>query len=319
MPALYIISAVIGTAALLYLIFIFAPSIVFYKKIFNKKSATPLDEIDISKTYFAPFEKEMRDAADRVESTYEMKRVGIEAYDGVTLYADLIDLGFDRTVAFFHGFSATPIINFGMHTERFIAEGYNVLLVYQRAHSVSGGEHCTLGLYESNDVLSWVNWFDGQENIKSVVLYGISMGATTIAYAAKDITSEKVKAIVLDCGYDTPWNQIARDCKRRHLPDFLLLPVINLFFRHGYKDDLRRSAAEALKKNRIPAFFLHGTADMTVDCRDSVLMHESCASEKKLLLAEGLHHTLAFSTGDDKLRKEVFDFLDKYTKGDLKK
>lgn len=308
-----VVLIIIAVIAFLYLVFAVGPAIVAFNKVFEKKSDKPLEKLNISKTYFAPFEKDMRDAAARLEAKYEFKRVGITSFDGLPLYADYIDVGSDRTVACFHGYSAAPIINFCMPAEYFLSAGYNVLLIYQRGHSVSGGEYSALGLLEKYDVLSWVDYLDKQP-VPQVVLYGISMGASTLAYASPDIKSEKVKALVIDCGYLSPYHQIYRDCVRRHLPGKLILPVINLFTKIKYKLDLKESTTEPLKHNKIPTFFLHGKADETVPYNDSEVNYSACASEKKLLLPEKLHHTLAFATGDSSVRAEVFDFLHRYIK-----
>ena len=92
MTALYIILVVLGTVLVLYLVFIIGPTILSFDKIFGKKSAEPLKGRDISKSYFAPFEQMMRDAAARVEKNYELQRVRTTSYDGLDLYADYIDL-----------------------------------------------------------------------------------------------------------------------------------------------------------------------------------------------------------------------------------
>lgn len=300
---------VLAVLLILYLVFVVGPAVIAYGKIFGKKSAEPLKGRDISNSYFAPFEQMMRDAVARVEKNCVLQRVKTKSYDGLELYADYIDAGSDKTVAFFHGYSASPLVNFGVHTEYFTQRGYNVLLVFQRAHSVSGGEHCTLGVLERHDVLSWVEWLD-KTPAENVVLYGISMGTSTIAYASPEIKSGKVKALILDCGYTSPYIQIYRDCVRRRLPGKLLMPLINARFRREFKDDLRINTADALKNNRIPAVFLHGKADETVPYHDSEINYEACGGRKKLLLPDGLHHTLSFSTGDDDLRNEVFEFVE---------
>lgn len=309
MTAVYIILAVLAAVLVLYIVFIVGPSILSFDKIFGKKSAEPLEGRDIANSYFAPFEQMMRDAVARVEKTYELQRVKITSYDGLDLYADYIDRKSDKTVAFFHGYSASPLVNFGPHTEYFAERGYNVLLVFQRAHSVSGGEYCTLGVSERFDVLSWVDWID-KTPAKNAVLYGISMGASTIEYAAKEIKSEKIKALVLDCGYLSPYLQIYRDCKRRRLPGKLIMPILSVMFRRKLHEDLKMNTAEALKNNRIPALFLHGKADMTVPYNDSQVNYDACESKKKLLLPDGLHHTLSFSTGSDEMRAEIFEFIE---------
>ena len=309
MTAVYIILAVLGTVLVLYLVFIIGPTILSFDKIFGKKSAEPLEGRDIANSYFAPFEQMMRDAVARVEKNYELQRVKITSYDGLDLYADYIDRKSDKTVAFFHGYSASPLVNCGTHTEYFAERGYNVLLVFQRAHSVSGGENCTLGVLERHDVLSWVDWLDAT-GAKNVVLYGISMGASTIEYAAPEIKSGKVRALVLDCGYTSPYIQIYRDCVRRRLPGRLILPILRIMFRSRFKEDLKMDTADGIKNNKIPALFLHGKADKTVPYNDSQINYDACGSKKKLLLPDGLHHTLSFSTGSDEMRAEIFEFIE---------
>lgn len=309
MTALYIFLGVLGTALILYLVFIVGPTILSFDKIFGKKSAEPLKGRDIANSYFAPFEQMMRDAVARVEKNYELQRVKTTSYDGLDLYADYIDRESDNTVAFFHGYSASPLVNCGAHAEYFAERGYNVLLVFQRAHSVSGGEYCTLGIIERRDVQSWVDWID-KTPAKNAVLYGISMGASTIEYAAQDIKSEKIKALVLDCGYTSPYIQIYRDCVRRHLPGKLILPLLDIMFKRRFKENLKMNTADALKNNKIPALFLHGKADETVPYEDSQINYDACGGKKKLLLPDGLHHTLSFSTCGDELRAEIFEFIE---------
>ena len=306
MIVLYVLSALLA----LYLIFIVGPATVAYFKIFGKRSASPLDDMDISKTYFAPYEKMMRAAADELKKL-PSERIRIKAYDGIDLYADHINVGSDKTAVFFHGYKATPEINFGVHAKSFIDHGYNVLLVYMRGHSVSGGENNTLGLIEQYDVLSWVNFLD-KTDVKHIVLYGISMGASTIAYASPHITSRKVCAMVMDCGFISPAAQISRDCTIRKLPAPLLIPVINAIFKKRFGLDLNEKTTDALKYDAIPVLFLHGTSDLTVTYKDSQLNYDACAADKKLILAEGLHHTLAFSTCGSEVREQIFDFLEQH-------
>jgi pimeloyl-ACP methyl ester carboxylesterase len=76
--------------------------------------------------------------------------------------------------------------------------GFHLFLFDHRTMGVSGGRHCTYGHHEHRDTLAAVEWLRGA-GVRSVGLYGISMGAATALLAAA--ADPQIAAVVSDCAF----------------------------------------------------------------------------------------------------------------------
>lgn len=68
-------------------------------------------------------------------------------------------------------------------------------------HGKSGGNLCTLGLREAEDVEAAVNYLASRANYAQIVLWGKSMGAVAALIYQSQTGSESVKALVLDSAF----------------------------------------------------------------------------------------------------------------------
>lgn len=96
----------------------------------------------------------------------------------------------------------------------FIKEGYNVLSISQRAHNKSEGETISMGYYESDDLLDWIQYIVKRDPDCSIVLYGVSMGAATVMMTLGKDIPRNIKAAIEDCGYTSAWDEFAYQLKR---------------------------------------------------------------------------------------------------------
>lgn len=126
--------------------------------------------------------------------------------------------------------------------------------------------------------------------------------------------ADKVRALVLDCGFKSPYSQMKRDMEMRHLPVFLLMPIIMLLSKRVLKVDIKNEVGSSLGKCKIPALFLHGTADRTVPLSEGRENFESCASEKDMIVVEDADHTMSFHVGGEKVQTAVADFIKNHRK-----
>lgn len=306
----WLLWSLLGLAAL-FAVFALGPAIVGYYCIFKRKKAILLEDKDLSQTYFAPYADEVRDALAFLRET-PFEEVAITAKDGVELKADHYVCGSDKTVIFFHGYCSAPQNNFCVQARDLYRRGYNMLLVHQRGHGKSGGKHTTMGLSERYDLLSWLDWVAEQPTARRIVLYGTSMGGTTIAYASPMLADRtSVKAMVLDCGFLVPYEQLCRECKVRHVPAESMMIVVRWLAKLRLKVDPEESTTESLKQARTPALFLHGTGDETVPVKRGIDAYESCAAEKELIVVEGAAHTISYLVGGVEVRTKVWDFLER--------
>ena len=72
------------------------------------------------------------------------------------------------------------------------------------------------------------------------------------------------------------------------------------------------STLDAMRKNRLPVLFVHGTADELVPSYMSVQNYEACVSEKTLFLAEGAAHGMSYLIKREECEKLLEDFLDRH-------
>lgn len=275
---------------------------------FGRKKGIPLEEQDVHGTaYEACADKMIR--ASRRFSSRATSKITVKGRDGVALVGRYLAGTNGKAVLFAHGYCSTPMNNFSLQAERLAEQGYALLLPDERAHGESGGRYTELGLEEQYDLLAWLEWLSGQEGIVSIAVYGMSMGCAAAAYASDKIANPKVKALVLDSGFISPYDEMASDCRKRHLPPAILLPWVVLCGKVFLKKDIRIPVTDSLKNTKLPALFIHGSADSNVSPEQGLRNFEACASAKDRLLIEGADHTLAYAVGGEKTAERLDRFL----------
>lgn len=306
MIIIYILLAVI----LFLIVFLIAPTVVCYRFIFGRKRVFPLDDEKLNKPAIEPYKKRMlTDLSYLRDQGFE--RVSVTAGDGVTLCGDYYDRGGAQTVLMVHGYNADPYVNLVSPARWFYDEGFNVLVIYQRAHACSGGNRCGMGLIEKDDVALWVREMIKKDASQRILLYGTSMGGSTLAYLCDTFTDEHVPCMMIDSGYISADNQLHCDAKRMHLPT-LLIPFLRWVCRGELKIDIREKTTEHLKNAKKPILFFHGTADLTVSLEEGQRNYEACSSDKTFVMVEGAGHTTAFCADEQQVTSAMREFLNTY-------
>lgn len=292
----------------LYLIFIVGPAVVAFFKVFERKECPALDELDLAATAYAPCAELLsaRYARMKAEPSQE---VSLTAFDGTELRAKLYARGNGRLAVLMHGYRSAPLNSFCTQASDLLDGGFDVLLPWQRAHGPSGGKRSTLGVRESRDLLSWLEWAEGRYG--EILVYGVSMGAASVAYASPDLPA-RVRAMVLDCGFISPRAQLMGDCAARHIPGPLVVPVMELMARVFLGIRLDDPVTRYLSEAKTPALFLHGEADRSVPAVSGKIAFAVCASEKDSFFLPGAGHTLCYPAGGEEAKAKLFDFIDRH-------
>ena len=247
---------------------------------------------------YAPYKDEFR-AMTRAALAIPYEDVYISSYDGLKLHAKLYTGSSPAAPVqiLFHGYKSGAERDFcgGLQFAR--EGGYNVLLVDERAHGKSEGKCLTLGIKERYDCLSWVNYAVERFGAETkILLYGMSMGATTVLMATGLDLPKNVVGVAADCGYTSPSAIVKKVLADAHAPVFLLYPLARLCgLVYGGFDVEEASAPEALAKCKIPALFVHGGDDRFVPCDMGRENYAACASDyKRLLIVPGAGHGLSY-------------------------
>ena len=306
--ALYILAA--------FVFFILLPSVAITLFLFSRKNTFDFDErIGRGAGPYKPFmDRILSDMAWMRSQTSE--KVSVTAPDGVVLKGDLYRAGTNRTAILMHGFCATPLNNFSTIGRAFIERGYNVLLVWQRAHGESGGKGTTLGLTEKHDLIRWIELTEKLVPGGDIVLYGISMGGATVAYASDIIESPSVRSMIIDCCYNCPYDQMYKGKGIAALLWAPIMPFILLFTRLFFRVDIRDKTYAHLEKTDIPAVFICGLADRKVPPKLFLKNHERCSSKKLLIEVPGAPHALAFTAADNLKIEDLFLFVGRSLRSD---
>ena len=216
-----------------------------------------------------------------------------------------------ETIVLVHGLnrSRVEMLSRGV----FLAKnGYNALLFDLRHHGESGGKISSLGYYESNDVVSAINYLRDQKHLNCpVALWGVSMGATAslLAYAR----SPEVCSAIADSPFLSFEDTIVHHAHLLlGLPRFPIVDLILLLTSHRLgiqmKDfDLRKTVREIGPR---PILFVAGTADRRMPPEIARTLYGIASSpQKEILIVERAKHGEAYRTNPQEYQQAVLGFL----------
>lgn len=250
------------------------------------------------------------DCREALESFYRlpMEDVYIRAYDGLRLHAAYLNRGQDKLALLVHGYRTKPEINFALQIRDFLANGFDLLVIDHRAHGESEGRFVSMGQRECRDVLAWVDWAP----YRKIAVYGMSMGCAAVGYASDRMDPEKVRVLVMDCGFSNFYDELNHKCDLWHFPKAGFANAENLLTRLLLRSDLRKNTADSLAACKIPVFFLHGSDDAEVPVREMGRQYEACAAPKECRVVEGACHACSYAMGGEAVQKQVFRFVNRY-------
>ncbi|MDR0732142.1 MAG: alpha/beta hydrolase, partial [Treponema sp.] len=181
-------------------------------------------------------------------------------------------------------------------------------------HGQSGGAYIGFGWPERLDMLDWMALLKKERGENLFVLYGISMGASTVLMTGGEAVPPELKLIIADCGYTSVQDELIWQLK--HLYHLSCPPLIRAVSRltekragYGFEE---ASALEQVKKSRIPTLFIHGEADTFVPFEMCGRLYAACASEKELYTVPGAEHGLAYDTDKEEYERRIALFLKKH-------
>jgi len=215
------------------------------------------------------------------------------------------------TVIMFHGHASSKsgIIK---EAEAFYLMGYNVLMVDFRAHGNSDGNTCTIGYKESKDVKAAYDYIVAK-NEKNIVLWGISMGASTILKTISDYEEVKPSKVILEMPFGSLNNAVEGRVKMMGLPK---QPISTLLAFWGGTEQgfwaLGFKPWNYAKKVTCPVLLQWGINDSRVTEKETNHIMDNLASTNKTLVKyENSKHESLCINEHDKWVMSVSSFLEK--------
>lgn len=239
--------------------------------------------------------------------------ITIKSKDGINLSGKYIpNENSKKTIICFHGYRSKGSIDFGNSSKFYYNEGFNLLVVDQRAGGKSQGKYIGMGAVERYDCLKWIEYInDRTQGSNDIYLAGVSMGAATVILATGLSLPQNVKGIIADCGFTSPYEIIKHTMKAFvKIPTFPILNIVGLIYRVKLGYWLKKiSTLEVLRKNEIPILFIHGGDDTFVPVDMTIKNYEACNSPKKLLIIEGAGHGMSYVINPKIYEETVKEFL----------
>lgn len=220
----------------------------------------------------------------------------------------------NRTVIVAHGYMSDGLA-MGEFAEIFYEMGYDVLIPDNRAHGNSEGKYIGFGWLDRLDYLLWIDEIiKNKGSEEEIILFGVSMGASTVMMTSGEKLPPQVKLVIADCGYDTVQNELTYQLKEMfNLPAFPLIPLTSAYSKlkagYGFSE---ASATKQLKKNQLPILLLHGDQDTFVPTEFVDVLYEAANEPKELVLFEGAEHAESFNSDKKKYKEVIKAFIEKY-------
>ena len=271
-----------------------------------------LDPEVLKTTDWVKYEPHISNAAAWLK-TQEVRELRVVSYDNQLLYGRFIPAQDAKaTILLFHGYRSHFMVDFSASMPYYHNQGYNLLLVDQRAHGQSDGKYISFGVRERYDVLSWVTYLAmmlGEEH--PMFLSGLSMGASTVCMAADLEFPANVRGIIADCGYVSPADILGTVAEKEyHISRKLALPFLNVFSHIFCGFGLWDCATtEALAHTKLPVAFFHGLDDRLVPCGMSRQSYDACASVKVLTEFPGADHGTSWLTDSARYKRVLEEFM----------
>lgn len=317
MKTLFIILAIVAGIILLTVIMSLLIANVLFKKVIPRQDGVKvnMDEMaDADK--WQEYMKVIQPNKDFMLSL-PCEHVTIKSNDGLTLHGDYYpaEKPSDNLVICFHGYTSARMssCSFAAYMHKL---GFDCLLVDNRAHGDSEGEYIGFGILDRHDCISWIEYVNEKfDSKKNILLYGVSMGATTIMMAAADKKiPANVRALVADCGFTSPYEVFCHVLKKDYkLSEFPIMNFNNVICRkkagYGFKD---YSTLTAVKETDKPILFIHGEEDNFVPVWMTKKNYEECVSDKDILLVPNAAHGASYYENPSLYQEKVSEFTGKY-------
>lgn len=301
-------------AVLLVACSVFVSEYLFKIIIYRQKKSSSQKDIDAVASWYRhyPIAKEGR----RWLESMPYINVYIKSFDGLRLYGALLENSSDKIVICVHGFTGSGKKDFASLAQAYYKNGYNVLLVDNRAHGQSEGKYVGFGVLDRLDLRNWVKYVINRfgSNVQ-IFLHGISMGAATVLMASS-IMPKNVRGIIADCGFTSVYEIFEYVIKRDyHLPKFPIIYLTNIMSKiragYGYKDV--NTTAE-IARSDIPILFIHGENDEFVPLWMTMKNYSHCKAYKELFIVRESEHAESHYIDKKGYERRILTFIEKISK-----
>ncbi|MBQ4611967.1 MAG: hypothetical protein IJB26_00295 [Clostridia bacterium] len=237
--------------------------------------------------------------------------------EGLNLYGEYYDLGYDRAVIILSG--RTESLRYGYYFAKPYSEGgFNVLVVDSRTHGLSDGEFITFGFEEGMDALAWARFLHETYGIETVIYHGICIGGAAGMLA---ITSPNCPACVKGLVTEGMFANFAESMKNHLIERKRLLPPIMACIDYWCKKytghSMKRGPIDVIGTMDKPLLMLQSKMDKYSTAAYAERMYALCPSkQKQLVLFDEGDHSMLRITDTAKYDGAIAAFIQRYFSAD---
>jgi pimeloyl-ACP methyl ester carboxylesterase len=193
------------------------------------------------------------------------------------------------TIVYLHGIADNRASGAGV-VERYRRRGFDVIAYDNRAHGDSGGDVCTYGHYEKEDLKRVIDIV----RTRPILLIGSSLGAAVaLQTAAEDARVSGVVAAEVFSDLRT----VVRERAPFFVPNRMIAKALELAGQRGRFDVEAVSPTAAARRIRVPVLLIHGARDTDTRPEHSQRVYDALAGPKRLILVNGAGHNRSLSSG----------------------
>ena len=308
---LLIIGILLGVSLIVSVVLVFVVAYIVYSKTLMRGKSGTWGREHCSEPGCKPLETMWERSLEWGKHNQSfLKKLTIKSKDGLTLYGEWFDYGFDKTVIILPGRREVSIYSY-YYAKPYQECGVNVLTIDQRAHGLSEGKYSTGGIKEAEDVSLWMEYLHNELGQKELFLHGICVGTCCSTIVVTKYKKDYLKAVILDSAFIS-----YKEIYKNHFLEsgHKLFPVFYLvwfWFRFFTKCKINDSNPELyMPIFDLPVLFIWGTKDIYCLPEKSKILFAKCGSKKKEIeWFEGAEHSRVRLNNEDRYDGLVKDFL----------
>ena len=246
-------------------------------------------------------------------NSQDFKKLEITSNDDLKLYGFYKDNNQTKLAILVHGYGGSHYDMYS-YSKLFETREYDIRAIDLRAHGISEGDMLTMGLYEHFDVIKWINKMLEIKSQYKIVLFGISMGASTVCMSLGELLPNNCICAIEDCGYDNANKEFMHVYSKTKLKSKFIYKIFYNYTKRTKEIDLNSiDVCEKLKKSKLPVLFIHGDKDDFVPTNMVYNLYDSLPpSRRQLYIAKDATHTKSIDVNEKEYKRQVYNFLDKY-------
>ena len=230
--------------------------------------------------------------------------------EGLNLYGEYFDFGFDRAVIVVPG--RTEALRYSYYFAKpYIENGYNVLAIDQRAHGMSDGVYNTLGFEEHKDIIAWGKLLHDAHGVKSVLLHGNCIGCScSLQVLTSPNCPEYFHGMVAEGMYPNFYESFRNHMIELKRPVHPCIDLVDMWMRIYTGHSMKKGPADIIQNCDKPILMLHSVEDAYSLPSAAQELYDKCASKKKLVwFAKGEHSQIRVNN-TEAYDQAIADFLE---------